>query len=366
MKMKFKALGATLLLGAAFAHASSPFGDFASKQTLQYEGTWTNTTFASSDSYTGTLVIDGFDFELTTTISGFVYGIGISVPLTFSGTIEEDLMTTLGSDFETYGAVSATVDLSKSPATITATSTPDESLGIDPSTSDATFDFENLDATFTVNFSNGGGNAVGVSNATLIAESPAVVSVTDGPTINSGETANIEVTATGSLIAFQWYRGQSGDTSNPINGANDYKLTTPALTETTSYWARITNNEDESVDTDTVTVTVNATPVTPTSLFVSGTDLGNDFFFSNWIGLVYVGTPPWYYHEAHNFFFTNSTDESTVVWIFDLELGWVFTNSNLYPSIYNNDRGAWTFYDTTSSNPRIFFDFNTNEFFTAP
>ncbi|WOO41340.1 hypothetical protein [Rubellicoccus peritrichatus] len=365
MKMKFFALGATLLFAAASAHASSIFGDFASKQTLQYEGTWNNKTFGSSDTYTGTLEIDGRDFTLTTTINGNVYGFGISVPLTFSGTIDEDLVTDLGSNFETYGGVSATIDFTKSPATITATSTPDaESTGIAPSTTEATFDFENLDATFIVNFTIGD-PAEGSSNATLVEESPVVVNSPTSMSVTSGSTATIEVEATGSLISFQWYQGESGDTSNGIKEADDYTFTTPALTEEAKYWARITNSAGKSVDTDTVTVSVTAAP-TPTSLFVSGSDLGNNFFFSNWIGLIFVGTPPWYYHEAHGFFYTASTDESTVVWIFDLELGWVFTNSDVYPSIYNNDRGAWTFFDVDSAGPRIFFDFNTNTFFTAP
>jgi ubiquitin len=63
-------------------------------------------------------------------------------------------------------------------------------------------------------------------------------------TINSGETATLSVTATGTSLVYQWYAGESGDTSNPVAGANAASFTTEALTASASYWVRVSNNCD--------------------------------------------------------------------------------------------------------------------------
>ena len=75
--------------------------------------------------------------------------------------------------------------------------------------------------------------------------------------ISSGETATLSVIATGTApLAYQWYLGLSGDTSNPV-GANATTLTTPALTTTTSYWVRISNTCGYT-DSATATLTTGA------------------------------------------------------------------------------------------------------------
>ena len=63
-------------------------------------------------------------------------------------------------------------------------------------------------------------------------------------TINSGETATLLVTATGTALVYQWYAGESGDTSNPVAGANAASFTTEALATPASYWVLVSNNCD--------------------------------------------------------------------------------------------------------------------------
>ena len=78
-------------------------------------------------------------------------------------------------------------------------------------------------------------------------------------TIATGYTASLSLEATGFPVpAVQWYLGNSGDISNPV-GSNSSSFTTPALTATTSYWARV-SNVGGSVDSLTVTVTVTTGP----------------------------------------------------------------------------------------------------------
>lgn len=92
-----------------------------------------------------------------------------------------------------------------------------------------------------------------------IAVQPAPVSIT------AGQTAQLSVQpSTSPAPAFQWYRGESGDTSNPVSGAILASFTTPALMETTSYWVRLTNGAG-SIDSNTATVTVTGTPPSITS-----------------------------------------------------------------------------------------------------
>jgi ubiquitin len=60
--------------------------------------------------------------------------------------------------------------------------------------------------------------------------------------INSGETATLSVTATGTLLIYQWYAGMSGDMSNPVSGANSASFTTEPLTSDGAYWVSVVNN----------------------------------------------------------------------------------------------------------------------------
>ncbi|MGJ8641836.1 MAG: leucine-rich repeat protein [Luteolibacter sp.] len=81
-------------------------------------------------------------------------------------------------------------------------------------------------------------------------EVPIITTQPAGQTINSGSTATLSVSATGNPTpTYQWYLGNSGDTSQPINGAVSSAYTTPPLTSTTSYWVQVTNTygtEDSS------------------------------------------------------------------------------------------------------------------------
>jgi len=49
-------------------------------------------------------------------------------------------------------------------------------------------------------------------------------------------TATLSVIATGPGLTYQWYRGGSGDRSNPIEGATGASYTTDTLAEDTQYW----------------------------------------------------------------------------------------------------------------------------------
>jgi ubiquitin len=77
--------------------------------------------------------------------------------------------------------------------------------------------------------------------------------------INSGETATMSVTATGTALIYQWYAGLTGDISNPVANATGASFTTEPLTSDGVYWVRVSNNGG-SVNSYSITVTVISPP----------------------------------------------------------------------------------------------------------
>jgi hypothetical protein len=67
--------------------------------------------------------------------------------------------------------------------------------------------------------------------------------------------ATFTVTATGYDLRYQWYLGNSGNVNQPITGATDNSYTTPELSDTSSYWVRVSNGLG-FVDSQTATATV--------------------------------------------------------------------------------------------------------------
>ncbi|MBW3564042.1 MAG: hypothetical protein KY459_04910 [Acidobacteria bacterium] len=74
-------------------------------------------------------------------------------------------------------------------------------------------------------------------------------------TIEYGTTTFLSVSATGTSPTYQWFVGNSGDTSNPIAGATSSEISVRPLT-TTSYWVRVSNSCPSSENSTTATVTV--------------------------------------------------------------------------------------------------------------
>jgi len=104
------------------------------------------------------------------------------------------------------------------------------------------------------------------SNSFTIAActAPSITLQPQGQTIQSGQTAMLSVSASGTSLTYQWYQGTSGNTSSPISGATSSSYTTPALTQTTSYWVRVSQPcSSISVNSNTATITVNPVCTAP-------------------------------------------------------------------------------------------------------
>jgi hypothetical protein len=99
-----------------------------------------------------------------------------------------------------------------------------------------------------------------------VAQPANIVSQPQSKSILTGTSTSLSVTASGTgPIAYQWYRGVSGDTTVPV-GTNATTFITPVLTTNTSYWVKVSNAVNPTgAASNTATVTVNrpASIVTP-------------------------------------------------------------------------------------------------------
>ncbi len=91
---------------------------------------------------------------------------------------------------------------------------------------------------------------------------PSNLVTSGGGTIFSGQTRTLSVTASGTTpFTYHWYQGNSGDLSTPV-GTNSSQFTTPELTQTTSYWVKVSACTPAiSVPSSTITVNVQDCPV---------------------------------------------------------------------------------------------------------
>ena len=114
------------------------------------------------------------------------------------------------------------------------------------------------DGQLTLRLKDGGGSdANAIVNALEFGPctSPVITAQPTSTTIGAGQTASLTVAATGGApLAYQWYRGSAGVTSDPV-GTNANTFTTAALTTTTSFWVRV-SNACGSVDSGIATITV--------------------------------------------------------------------------------------------------------------
>ncbi len=110
-----------------------------------------------------------------------------------------------------------------------------------------------------------------------------------GPTITvqpasqevlAGTAVTVSVTASGDGLSYQWYLGNSGDTSNPIAGATSSTYNKGEINENSSCWVRVSQASGASVDSDTAVITVSA-PVVPLVLDGSGDIAGEDIQHPN-------------------------------------------------------------------------------------
>ena len=126
-------------------------------------------------------------------------------------------------------------------------------------------------------FADPNGDAFGLSGgfpSLQILSSPQSVSIV------AGQSAQLSVSVVGIDPVYQWYEGQSGETGSPV-GTGSGIFQTPALTDTTLYWVRVTDSFGGLVDSGSATVTVTGElPLTLTPNFATVSPLSGSSSFS--------------------------------------------------------------------------------------
>ncbi len=108
---------------------------------------------------------------------------------------------------------------------------------------------------------------------------PSITTQPASQEVQSGSAIALSVVASGDDLTYQWYTGNSGDTTSPLAGATGSTYTTGALTANTNFWVQV-SNAGGSTDSDTAVITVTAPPV-PLVLDGSGDIAGEDIQHPN-------------------------------------------------------------------------------------
>jgi hypothetical protein len=100
------------------------------------------------------------------------------------------------------------------------------------------------------------------ATVTVTCAPPSVPTPNASPSsISAGQSSTLSASPTGSgPFTYQWYTGNSGDTSNPIAGATN-SSTSVSPTVTTNYWVKVTGQCAPASNSPAVTVTVACTPI---------------------------------------------------------------------------------------------------------
>ena len=92
----------------------------------------------------------------------------------------------------------------------------------------------------------------------------------------------------------------------------------------------------------------------------SAQSVGGDWHYLSWFGHYYSASDNWIYHVSHGWLYRSASDTSSI-WLYDQALGWVWTTQTDYPFLYQHSSQGWLYYQSSTSNPRMFYDFNKQE-----
>jgi hypothetical protein len=93
-----------------------------------------------------------------------------------------------------------------------------------------------------------------------------------------------------------------------------------------------------------------------------GTDLGNGWREADWFGIYFPTGSDWVYHSEHGWIYpVGRTLDS--IWYWDGDLGWCWTNKDVYPYVYR-EKSGWLYYERGSKKPRLFYEYATEQWIT--
>ncbi len=198
------------------------------------------------------------------------------------------------------------------------------------------------------------GNAY-VAGATSSSNFP-VTSKAFQPSLNSSYSNAFatEIAAGGSSLVYSTYLGGSGTNGDFAEGIS--------LDPTGSiYVTGSTSSSDFPVTSGAFQTSLkssysNAFVTRIANLWGGAEPLGNGWYYLQWFGYFnassFGGSSGWIYHNTLGWLYAEGTSTNSI-WVYDPKWdgkgAWWWTNSTVYPWIYNTTDGKWYYYDTKST-----------------
>jgi spore germination protein len=95
-------------------------------------------------------------------------------------------------------------------------------------------------------------------------------------------------------------------------------------------------------------------------------DLGAGWRRLEWFGdYVPMGTEGWIWHNRHGFFFVAPNSVPDSVWLYAMDMGWLWTGPETYPFLFRASDNAWLWYNGAVQ-PRWFLNMQTSQWENRP
>ena len=94
--------------------------------------------------------------------------------------------------------------------------------------------------------------------------------------------------------------------------------------------------------------------------------LGGGWRRLDWFGdYVPMGSEGWIWHNQHGYFYVADLSTPDSVWMYAMDMGWLWTGASLYPYLYRSSDGAWIWYNGATS-PRWFYNLTAGYWESRP
>jgi len=88
------------------------------------------------------------------------------------------------------------------------------------------------------------------------------------------------------------------------------------------------------------------------------TAMDSGYYASTWFGPSYPQDANWLFHPGFGWVYVVGEDTSSL-WIYDQVKGWFWTSRTMFPYIYVQNEAIWYYFFLSSSNPRYFWNSQT-------
>jgi hypothetical protein len=106
--------------------------------------------------------------------------------------------------------------------------------------------------------------------------------------------------------------------------------------------------------------------VSTPSLWATATSVAGapGWWESDWFGTYYNGVESgWILHAGLGWLYPSPSDNGGV-WLWKENMDWLWTDSDKFPYLYSETKGAWMYYYGTVQQKRLFFDYGNGEWIT--